>query len=243
MSEHAIHWFDSLDSTMRKAAEFADSDCPSGTVIAAREQTAGYGRHGHAWHSEARVGLYVSEVLRLKICPDSLPVVTLAAGLATGQAITSVTGLPWDLRWPNDILLGQRKCAGILVQLHDKALIVGVGINVNHTLFPPELSQIATSLRIESGGREYPIDSLLSELLRSMDSFLALLMSSGKEPILRLFVEHSTFARGRRVVVDQGDTAIEGVTEGLDSQGFLWVREDTGKRTLIVAGGVRPACS
>ena len=78
----------------------------------------------------------MSEVLRLKICADSLPLVTLALGLAAADAIVNVANVAPDLRWPNDVLLNGSKCAGILVQLHDGVLIAGIGINVNHTSFP-----------------------------------------------------------------------------------------------------------
>ena len=134
-----IYRFASLPSTMRKAIELAEAGCPSGTVVVADEQTAGQGRFGREWHSERGAGLYMSQVLRLKICPDSLPLVTLALGLATAEAITNVASAAPDLRWPNDVLLNGRKCAGILVQLHDGVLIAGIGINVNHTSFPTSL--------------------------------------------------------------------------------------------------------
>ena len=243
MTEHPIHRFASLPSTMDKAAELAEADCPSGTVVIADEQTSGQGRHGRAWHSEADSGLYMSEVLRLKICPDSLPVVTLASGIATAEAISTVSGVACDLRWPNDVLAGGKKCAGILAQLYGNTLVLGIGINVNHAHFPEDLSGIATSLRIESGGRRFSRDELLATLIGSLDRTLEILLRDGKEPILRAFTQVSSYAQGRRVVVDQGAEHIEGVTEGLDPQGFLYVRQDNGKRTTILAGGVRLPCS
>ena len=102
---------------MRAAAELAGQGCPSGTVVGADEQTAGRGRHGHSWHSEAAAGLYITEILRLPVKPDELPIVTLMLGLAAAEAIFQTCGIQCDLRWPNDVLIGSRKCAGILVQL------------------------------------------------------------------------------------------------------------------------------
>jgi BirA family biotin operon repressor/biotin-[acetyl-CoA-carboxylase] ligase len=236
-----IHRFDSVDSTMIRAAALATAGCDSGTVVVADEQTAGQGRHGHSWHSEKHAGLYMSEVLRLKICPDSLPVVTLALGLATAQAITETAGIACDLRWPNDVLVSGKKCAGILVQLQDKALITGIGINVNQTAFPAELAPIASSLRLETG-REHSRDRLLDNLIRATDDHIETLLRTGKDAVLRAFAVASSYARGRRVSVDLGDKVIEGTTDGLDAQGFLWVRQNDGRRTLILAGGVRPAC-
>jgi BirA family transcriptional regulator, biotin operon repressor / biotin---[acetyl-CoA-carboxylase] ligase len=235
-----IHRFASLPSTMQKAIELADAGCSSGTVVIADEQTAGQGRFGRAWHSEPGTGLYMSEVLRLKICPDSLPLVTLALGLATAEALIRVASVAPDLRWPNDVLLNGKKCAGILVQLHDGILIAGIGVNVNQTSFPAELSESATSLRLATG-REHNPQSVLPALIEAIDEHLENLLKSGREPVLYAFSQASSYVRGRRVVVDQNGIGITGITEGLDPQGFLYLRQDNGKRTLIIAGGVRPA--
>jgi BirA family biotin operon repressor/biotin-[acetyl-CoA-carboxylase] ligase len=235
-----MHRFASLPSTMYKAIELAEAGCASGTVVVAEEQTAGQGRFGRAWHSEPGTGLYMSEVLRLKICPDSLPLVTLALGLATAEALTRAASVAPDLRWPNDVLLNGKKCAGILVQLHDGILITGIGINVNQISFPGELAESATSIRLETG-REQDPQSVLPVLIEAIDEHLDNLLQNGREPVLRAFSQASSFVRGRRVVVDQNGAAITGVTEGLDPQGFLFLRQDNGKRTLIIAGGVRPA--
>ena len=139
---HRIVRYATIDSTMRAAAELE-----LGAVVVADEQTAGQGRHGHAWHSERGVGLYCSIVLTPQ------PVLTLALGLATAEAIAQTTGVACDLRWPNDVMLDGKKVAGILVQLTDGRAVAGIGINVNHTLFPPELDREATSLCIHTGRR------------------------------------------------------------------------------------------
>jgi hypothetical protein len=125
----------------------AVAGCPAGTAVVAEEQTAGQGRHGHSWHSEPHAGLYVSVVLRLSLPPESLPTLTLALGLATAEAISRVCDVSADLRWPNDVMIGDRKTAGILVQLVDSVAIAGIGVNVNHTGFPTEIASQSTSLR------------------------------------------------------------------------------------------------
>ena len=237
MSE--IHRYASLRSTIQKAAELARAGCASGTVVVAGEQTAGQGRFGRSWHSEPNSGLYMSQVLRLKISQDSLPLVTLALGLAAAEAVAGVAGVVTDLRWPNDVLVNGRKCAGILVQLHDGTLITGIGVNVNHTAFPDELKPIATSLRIETG-REHDVEHLLQALLRLIDDHIHSLMTHGRDAVLRAFSQASSYVRGRRVVVDQNGFELTGVTDGLDAQGFLLLRQDDGHRTVVVAGGVRP---
>jgi BirA family transcriptional regulator, biotin operon repressor / biotin---[acetyl-CoA-carboxylase] ligase len=235
-----IHRYASLPSTMQTAAELARAGCPSGTAVVAAEQTSGQGRFGRSWHSEPNTGLYMSQVLRLKICSDSLPLVTLSLGLAAAEAIAQVASVGADLRWPNDVLVKGKKCAGILVQLHDGTLITGIGINVNQTGFPGELAPIATSLHIATG-RDHDIEQLLQTLLRLIDEHVDNLMNNGRDAVLRAFSQASSYVRGRRVVVDQNGRELTGVTDGLDPQGFLFLRQDNGQRTLIVAGGVRPA--
>ena len=218
-----IHHYAAVDSTMHAAVGLEP-----GSVVLADEQTAGQGRHGRWWHSEAGSGIYCSIVLK------PMPVLTLALGLATADAITRATGLTCDLRWPNDVLLAGKKVAGILVQ----NAIAGIGINVNHTSFPPELASEATSLRLHTGAAVSLTDIVLT-LLPAVDRFVEL----DKETILRLFTSASSYAAGRRVTVAQPDGVIEGTTAGLDPAGFLIVRKDDGRDTLIVAGGVRAAGS
>ena len=234
-----ISFFESITSTMHEAATLAAAGCPSGSAVVAEEQTAGQGRHGHSWHSEPGAGLYVSVVLRLPLPPDSLPVVTLALGLAVAEAIARITDLHPDLRWPNDIMLGERKTAGILVQLIDAVVVAGIGINVNHPAFPPEIASEATSLRLATG-RPQSREDLLMELLPTIDSFCRMLVEGGRQPILDQFSRRSSYARGKRVSVDQPGGLVTGTTAGLDPAGFLKLRLDDGSESLILAGGVRP---
>jgi BirA family biotin operon repressor/biotin-[acetyl-CoA-carboxylase] ligase len=241
LSGRPIHWRPVIDSTMLEASRLAAAGCESGTIVGADEQTAGQGRYGRAWHSEPASGLYVSIVLRHRFPPSTLPLVTLALGLATSEAILKVTDLACDLRWPNDVLIQSRKCAGILTQLEGSAIIAGIGINVNHSAFPPELSDIATSLRLASH-RIHSRERLLVELAGSVDRFCALLEKEGGEPILAMFSRASSFVYGRRVSVDQGHSMVQGTTAGLNSSGFLILQGDDGTKKVIFTGGVRP-CS
>jgi len=241
LADHPIYWHSTLGSTMTEASRLAAEGCESGAIVGAEEQTAGQGRYGRAWHSEPGAGLYVSIVLRNVFSAEALPVVTLALGLAASEAILTACDVPCDLRWPNDVLVQSRKCAGILTQLEGTAVIAGIGINVNHAAFPAELSAIATSLRIASG-RVHSREKLLVELIRSVTNFCSLLEHEGRDPILEMFSRASSFVYGRRVYVDQGDALLEGTTAGLNASGFLMLRGDDGKQNVIIAGGVRP-CS
>ena len=235
-----VFYLATIDSTMLEAARLAEAGGPHGAVVVADEQTAGQGRHGHTWHSEPNSGLYVSIVLRPMVLADSLPVLTLALGLAAADAIAETMGLTCDLRWPNDVMLEGRKVAGILVQLLDSAAIAGIGVNVNHAGFPAEIAADATSLRIVSN-RTHSREQLLVTLLGAADRYCGLLAGpGGKEKILMEFSRRSSYARNMRVKVDQGASVLEGVTAGLDPSGFLIVRRDDGTQQLVLAGGVRP---
>src|ERR1700733_12422214 len=131
-----FHYFPSTDSTMREAVTLAVAGAAHGTVVIADEQTAGVGRLGRSWHSEADVGIYCSILLRLPLSPSHLPVATLMLGLATAEAIEKASDLACDLLWPNDVLINGRKTAGILAQLVDNCIIAGIGINVNQQELP-----------------------------------------------------------------------------------------------------------
>jgi BirA family biotin operon repressor/biotin-[acetyl-CoA-carboxylase] ligase len=179
-------WFETVASTMPEAARLAAAGCAHGALVVAEEQSAGHGRHGRSWHSEKGTGLYVSFVLRPGLDEDSLPVLTLALGLAAQEAIAAVSGLRCELRWPNDVLAGGRKCAGILCRTADSAVIAGIGINVNQESFPPHLEGIATSLRAVSG-RPHSREDLLAELAESVDRHARLLASKGVDHVLRLY--------------------------------------------------------
>jgi BirA family biotin operon repressor/biotin-[acetyl-CoA-carboxylase] ligase len=228
-----------VDSTMTIAAKLASKGCPSGTIVVADEQTAGIGRHGRTWTSEKGVGLYASIVLRLPVEASVLPVVMLALGLATQEAIAQVSSLAPDLRWPNDVLLDGRKCAGILAQLEGDAIIAGIGINVAQTSFPSDLATPATSLLL--AGASVNREDLLAALADAVDRACGSLCSDGAPAILRMFEASSSYTRGRRARVDQPAGTIEGVTQGLDPSGFLIIEQDDGKRITIYTGGVRSA--
>jgi BirA family biotin operon repressor/biotin-[acetyl-CoA-carboxylase] ligase len=217
---------DRVESTMTAAA-----GRPPGTVVVAEEQTAGQGRMGRSWYSPRGEGLYCSIVLSM---PEPAPVLTLALGLAAKEAIERTAAAACDLRWPNDVLLAERKVAGVLVQLQETGAIAGVGINVSQAAFPPELAPHATSLRLATG-TIHSREALLAHLLDAVRTFTGLLASEGAEAILRLFSQASSYVFGRRVVVE----GTEGVTDGLDPSGFLWLRTARG-RQLIRAGNVRP---
>jgi BirA family transcriptional regulator, biotin operon repressor / biotin---[acetyl-CoA-carboxylase] ligase len=236
--QNDIRYFRKIGSTMDEAAKLAAAGASHGTVVLADEQTAGIGRFGRSWISESDVGIYCSMLLRLPLQPDNLPIATVLLGLATAEAIEKVTPVACDLRWPNDVLVGDRKVAGILAQLVDTCVIAGIGINVNQAEMPTGLRTPATSILIESGGKVQSREEIVSALLDSVDTFCSMLAAEGADGILRAFTIISSYAVDRRVVVEE--SGFKGVTAGLDDNGFLLVRSDSGKIERVTAGGVRP---
>jgi BirA family transcriptional regulator, biotin operon repressor / biotin---[acetyl-CoA-carboxylase] ligase len=236
-----IRHFFRVGSTNMVAIEAAESGAPEGAVFLAEEQTAGRGRGGHSWHSEPSTGIYVSAILRPSLPSSEILTFSLMAGLATANAVEEVTGVRCELRWPNDLLIGTRKFCGMLTEVHSEAkrllfAVVGIGINVNQDVFPAELQEIATSLRIETG-REWPRVELAAALLQSLDHEYRHLSQNGSNDVFRRFEERSSYARGLDVHVDENG-GYTGVTEGLNERGFLKVRTADGVRTVI-SGGVR----
>ncbi|PYU36200.1 MAG: biotin--[acetyl-CoA-carboxylase] ligase [Acidobacteria bacterium] len=240
-----IYHFFKIDSTNNLALHLGHEGEPHGAVVIAEEQTAGRGRVGRSWHSEKSSGIYLTVLLRPKISPVQAPIMTLVAGLAARDAVAEQTGYQADLRWPNDLLLDGKKFCGILTEMHAEPdhvhfVIVGIGINVNHTRMPEELARIATSLRIESG-RSHSRLELLVRLLRCLDSYYNRFLAEGAAPILTRFAEVSSYARGKRVRISTATETYVGTTAGLEPNGLLRVERDDGRMEVVTSGDVAEA--
>jgi BirA family biotin operon repressor/biotin-[acetyl-CoA-carboxylase] ligase len=242
-----LHHFATIDSTNTHALRAAAGGAPSGSVYFADEQTAGRGRGAHSWHSEPGSGLYISVLLRPRLSPPDALWLSLAAGMAVHSAVLETTGIAPDIRWPNDLLVSEsgvnKKFCGILTEMQNdgdrvRHAVIGIGINVNHGAFPPELAPIATSLRLATG-RPQMRQPLLTALLRALDHEVGLLESASPEKpdLLSRIEQASTWVRGKRVHVEEAG-GYHGVTAGLDLRGFLLVDTPTGRRTVL-SGGVR----
>jgi len=242
-----VRQFRTAGSTNAMLLEEAAAGARDGTVFVADEQTAGRGRGGHSWHSTPGDGLYVSVLVKPSLPLREALWISLATGLAVQNAIRQAAGMTVDIRWPNDLLLGGKKCGGILVEtaLEDALLryaVIGIGINVNHVSFPEEIAALATSLRLESGAVQSR-NGLLIALLRALDREMMMLEDTAiarEESLLERFAGASSWVRGKRVnVPEQG--GYTGVTAGLDEHGFLRVAGDDGILRTVLSGGVREA--
>ena len=210
---------------MTEAQRLAESGSPEGAIVIAETQTGGRGRLGRSWVSEPGVGLYFSLLLRPHIPAPQLPTLTLAVGLGVAEGIEAACHVECDLRWPNDVLLNGKKCAGILVEAssddqHSRHVIAGVGINVNHTVMPDDLADIATSARIETAC-EYDREEVLHHVLRGMESYYGMFLDEGVEAVTQAFTRKSSYVLDKRVAVLNGSEEQHGTTAGLDPTGVL----------------------
>jgi BirA family biotin operon repressor/biotin-[acetyl-CoA-carboxylase] ligase len=227
---HDVRWYDSLPSTMDVAAALAANGAAHGVVVAAHEQTAGRGRRGASWVSPPDAGIYCSFIARPSV--NALPLLTLAAGVGVREGIAAATGLRADLKWPNDLLVGSRKVAGILAEGHaigtpEQAVVIGVGVNVHPAAYPPEISARTTSLEGELG-RPIDRDALLAAILDGLQHRLATL-DQDRGDILRAWRAASPSASGIRVEWD----GRSGTTAGVDDSGALLVNTAAGVERII----------
>jgi BirA family biotin operon repressor/biotin-[acetyl-CoA-carboxylase] ligase len=239
-----LHYSPSTGSTNTDAMAAGRNGAPHGSVFFTDEQTAGRGRGDHKWQSIAGEGLYVSALLRPSIALKDLAVVPLAAGLAAARAIGVSAGLKIDIRWPNDLLIGARKCGGILVESKPEQgevgfVVIGIGINVHQRAFDPGLSTPASSLDIDAG-RRISRQSLLIALLESLQSETSSLHDPSVIAAIPARVAQVSTWLWNRTVEVHGPQACVGVTRGLDAKGFLLVRTTAGIVT-VQTGGIRDA--
>src|ERR1700674_5113496 len=237
-----IYHFFKTDSTNRVALELGHAGEPEGAVLLAEEQTAGRGRAGRVWYSERAAGIYVTLLLRPRLAPVQAPLLTMMAGLSAHAAIQAQTGLTLDLKWPNDLLINGKKVGGILTEMHAEPtqvrfVIVGIGINVNQEKFPADLNGKSTSLRMETGRAQSRLEVLV-QFLRQFEGDYHEMLREGAKSVVKRFEATSSYARGKRVRVTNGKESFTGVTAGLEEEGLLRVKRDTGETTAVIAGDV-----
>lgn len=231
-----LHILKETDSTNRDALARAQAGAASGTVVVAESQTAGRGRRGRVWHSPAGENLYCSIIF----APDSLqrnatsilPWIPLLTGIAVVTAIKDLTGLKPSLKWPNDLLLNDKKCGGILCESaqrgHDQPFtIIGIGLNVNSNpdRFPDEFKTTSTSLRAESVA-VIARAAMLAQILYRLEQQLELLATATPDRWRKEYAAHCSTV-GRRVRVECADgERLEGLAEGLGEDGCLRIQPD-----------------
>lgn len=244
LGQQLFHFY-SVDSTNAFALRLLgrQQDVPEGALILAESQTAGRGRMGRSWHSEPASGLYLSLILKPAIPPVLAPLLTLGCAVALHNAIEKNTRIDVDIKWPNDLLVGRKKIAGILAEIQadlDRLhfLVIGVGLNVNHARLPADLAERATSLRLTSGHSHSRIE-ILVDFLAEFELLLDRFHAGGPEVIVSEWSRHSTFAVGREVEIADGIRTVKGVTRGLNSVGALRVETANQRVEELYSGEVR----
>jgi BirA family biotin operon repressor/biotin-[acetyl-CoA-carboxylase] ligase len=238
-----MHVLGATVSTNDDALRAAREGAPHGATWVTEHQSGGRGRRGREWVSPPGEGLLFSVVLRLSCAPARLPPIALVAGLAVRAAIMcALPGVDVKIKWPNDVLVGGRKIAGVLIETATvgtsvKAVVLGVGINVHTRVFPDDIAATATSVSLLSQVGPPDRATLLADTLASLDRDLHVVVARGLG-LFRARLDAADALRGLRVTSDSGDT---GVASGIDDDGRLLVRRDDGFLAPWNSGEVRLA--
>ncbi len=236
-----VRWLSTVSSTMNALASIASRGAPAGVVIGADEQTAGRGRRGHTWQSPPGAGLYFSWLCRPAVDASALPIITLAAGVGVHRGIQRATGLSTDLKWPNDVLIDGRKVAGILAEGSSvgcpaQAVIIGIGVNLRHAVYPADVASRAASLE-GALGRPPERGQVLVEILCGLVDAVTT-VERDRDGILRAWREAAPSSVGAIVERTDETGTRRGTTAGIDDCGALLIQtSDAVER--VIAGEVR----
>lgn len=231
---------DSVDSTNEEIKRLATKGAVSGTVVAAEHQTAGKGRFGRVWDSDDG-GLYFTLLLRPDLPPSDISSITLASGYAVCLAIREYTGAEARVKWPNDIIIGNKKVCGILTEMAAQSdridyVAIGIGINLNHKSFPETISGKATSLFLETG-RHTDKNSFFAVVLEHLDRVITNFLVSLSVDDLNNF-KAICATLGRQVSVERSGSLIKGIATDITSGGELVVTDESGSSFTVCSGEV-----
>jgi BirA family biotin operon repressor/biotin-[acetyl-CoA-carboxylase] ligase len=234
-----IYYFDSLSSTMDTALQLGMKGAAEGTLVLAESQVKGRGRLGRSWFSPRYKGIYLSLILRPRISPNQASVLTILSAVSICEAIKEAVGLEAQIKWPNDILMHNKKLGGILTDLSAEMdevrfIVIGIGLNVNND--KKNLVAAATSLS-EHKKETLSRVGLLKVILRRIEANYLLFQEGGSSAILEKWRQHN-ITLGRRVKVDCHRERIEGQAKDIDSDGGLLIRRDSGVIEKVMSGDV-----
>ena len=236
-----MRYFDSIDSTMDVAFQLGVEGVGEGTVVCAESQTKGKGRLGRNWISPKSKGIYMSVILRPQLMPADLTQLTLLGAVALCEAVGNFCEVPAKIKWPNDILVHNKKLAGILTESSAEMdrvrfVVVGIGINVNVPL--SQLPSNSTSIKNETGRKASRV-VLMQEILRSLEQWYITLGEKGFASVIKRWKELSS-TLGRRVRLIDPSGNVEGEAVDLDKYGGLIIRGENGLKVKRMSGDVVP---
>ncbi len=237
--------YETIDSTNVACAALAQEGAAHGTLVAANEQTAGRGRRGRSWESPGGNQLYFSLLLRPDLAPEKAPMLTLVMALAVAEAVRETTGLPAEIKWPNDLVVQGKKVCGILTEMRldntrkhgIDSVIVGVGVNVGARDFAAELADKATSLEQECGTAQ-DRGVLLGAILQAFERLYAAFVAAGDLSALQEQYNAYLVNLGRDVTVLDPQGTYNGIAEGITTTGELLVRLPDASTRTVFAGEV-----
>jgi BirA family biotin operon repressor/biotin-[acetyl-CoA-carboxylase] ligase len=239
----SIHHFHSMDSTNSMAYQLALQGAEEGEIVVAESQKKGRGRLGRKWFSPPLTNLYLSIILRPEIPPQQASLMTLMAAVATAGAIHKFSGLQPMIKWPNDILLKNRKVAGLLNEIHSEMdrihfVVLGIGVNLNmdEKMFSKEIRSLATSLKREMG-QSVSRKAFLQTLLEELEIWYETFLKEGAPPILQAWRDKAQI-HGRPVKVTSFGEILSGTAIDVDNDGALILETKAGERKRVVAGDV-----
>lgn len=240
---HTLIYEREVSSTNEVVHSLARLGNPEGIVVLAERQTHGRGRLGRTWISTPGKSLTLSVLLRPPIPPARAPQLTLVTAVALAAGLRSETGLPVQVKWPNDLRIGGRKTGGILTEMAGTGrtighVVIGIGLNVNPDPggFPEEIRHTATSLA-EAAGAPLPRQRILEVVMDSLDHAYVRYLDEGFEPIRESW-EVLSDTIGREVTVREHGRVVRGAARGIDDEGFLLVEAFDGTISRVVSGDV-----
>ena len=237
-----VLYFDTIDSTNTKAQELAEKGYPSGTLVVADKQESGKGRRGRSWVSPSGTGIFMTLMIKPDINPNNASMLTLVAALAVAKAITSVTGEKALIKWPNDIVVNSKKVCGILTEMNAQFdyinhIVVGIGINVHNESFPEEISQMASSLMIEAGGKRFHRAQIIAETMSYFEQYYDTFLKTQDLSALVREYDELLVNRNKSVRVLDPKEPFDGKAMGITPKGELIV-ETWESRKLVSSGEV-----
>ena len=235
-----VLYFDTIDSTNTKAQELAEKGYPSGTLVVADKQESGKGRRGRSWVSPSGTGIFMTLMIKPDINPNNASMLTLVAALAVAKAITSVTGEEAMIKWPNDIVVNGKKVCGILTEMNAQFdyinhIVVGIGINVHNESFPEEISQMASSLMIEAGGKRFHRAQIIADTMSYFEQYYDTFLKTQDLSALVREYDELLVNRNKSVRVLDPKEPFDGKAMGITPKGELIV--DTRESRKLVSSG------
>ena len=239
---HRVYYYATIGSTNDRALELAAAGEPEGVLVLSEEQTRGRGRRERTWLSPPGLGIYASLILRPGIEAARAPLVTILAAVSVTRALRESAGITARIKWPNDVVVGHRKIAGILAESRGgdpivREVVLGIGLNVNQDAgdFSPEVRAAATSVRLETGAL-HERASLLAAVLEECERGYGRLVRGDAEGLRAEWAALAATPPGGRVIVEGPGGRHEGVLDGMDGEGALLLQDAAG-RTVRVAFG------